>query len=142
LQGREYRIEAEDISKWPDRYADQYMRCTPDGPRKLKAKITTSMYRDAEFPLHPAHWVPKGAVKRLRVLEDRNGNRARFLTLIGCIGEDDSPENVFIIGSQAVITAHADGELVVFRTIGRGEKAKRGMTVFVNRRRTRIIESG
>lgn len=57
--------------------------------------------------------------KQLRVLDDRYGNKPRFLTLMGIISnkqpEDaDIKDNTFTIGSALILTSPATGRLYVF----------------------------
>ena len=70
--------------------------------------------RDGRSSWKPAHWLGMGAIRGLRVLTDAHGRKGHFLTLIGTVGEDDSPGRAFVIGSHCRIAAPATGELVVF----------------------------
>lgn len=114
-KGERYHFRAEagpDACGRP--YLDKSMPCTPDGPVGAKGRFFDWLARDARCPLNPAGWFGPGAVKHLRVLQDRTGRRASFLTVVGVIGRDDRPENAFVIGREREVVAHADGELVVF----------------------------
>jgi hypothetical protein len=113
-QGKRYRITVQTDTGSQGLYADQSVECTPDGPVGFKGWLLDTFARNAEFPLNPVHWLDIGKIKHLRVLRDRDGSRASFLTVVGCIGRDDSEANTFIIGRGREIVAHATGELVVF----------------------------
>lgn len=116
--GRTYRITC--IPRFDDQnrpYSDKGIPCSPDGPLTWMGKIFDRMARDATSPLNPAGWVRKDKVKRLRVLRDRYGRTAHFLTLIGCIGmvtESDLEERAFVIGSSLDFLSDRTGELCVF----------------------------
>ena len=113
--GMHYRLTTRAVPGPDGRaYADKTMSCTPDGPVGFKGWLFDFFARDAEFPLNPVHWIGPGKIKRLRVLRDRDGRRASFLTVVGCIGRDDSMANTFVMGRECEIVAHASGERVVF----------------------------
>jgi hypothetical protein len=114
-QGQRYRFTAE-ATKDADglSYSDRGIRATPDGVVGLKGRIFDFFARDARCPLDPAHWRGPGKIKRLRVLRDRTGTRASFLTVIGCVGKDDAKENVFVIGKSREITCWKTDRLFVF----------------------------
>lgn len=114
-KGRRYRITASimiDDEKQP--YADDRTPCTPAGPIGLKGWILDTFARNPRFPLNPARWLGPGKIKQLRVLLDREGTRASFLTVIGCVDEDDTASNAIVIGWGREIVAYATGELVLF----------------------------
>lgn len=98
-------------------YSDKGVPCSPDGPSTWKGKMFDRIARDATSPLNPIGWIRKDRVKRLRVLKDRFGRSAHFLTLIGCIGkiaESDLEEHAFVIGSKLNFLADRSGELFLF----------------------------
>ena len=98
-------------------YSDKGVPCSPDGPSTWKGKVFDRLARDATSPLNPIGWIRKDKVKRLRVLKDRFGQAAHFLTLIGCIGmvsERDLENHAFVIGSMLDFQADRSGELFVF----------------------------
>jgi hypothetical protein len=116
--GKTYRINcitSLDAQQRP--YSDMGLPCSPDGPSTWKGRIFDRLARDATSSLNPVGWIRKDRVKRLRVLKDRFGRTAHFLTLIGCIGkvsESDLQGNAFVIGSMLDFTADRSGELFVF----------------------------
>lgn len=118
VKGRQYKITVRaGVDDAGLAYADQDQPCTPEGlkrPRTFKGWLMDTFGRDARCPLNPAHWMKHGKIPCLRVLQDGEGHRATFLTVIGCIGKDDRAANTFVIGSGRTITAPADGPLVVF----------------------------
>jgi hypothetical protein len=75
------------------------------------------LVRDARGPLNPVRLIRRDRVKRLRVLNDRFGTKAHFLTVIGSIGqpsEADLESSAFVIGSGCDLVAYANGELFAF----------------------------
>lgn len=111
-KGTAYRITAEVPAG--ERYADDIFHCSPDGPDRLGGAIFDRLFRKAECPLRPMHHLGPGTQKRLRVLEDAEGRRASFLTLMATVGETDDPARVRTIGRDGVYVAPASGELVLF----------------------------
>ena len=107
-----YRLTAR--VKEGEEYKDDTLPCTPDGPNSFLGRAFNAVGRDATFPLNPVRWIGPGRIKRLRVLHDRDGKRASFLTLIAAIGRNDREDNVYVIGSGGTFKAHHSGELVVF----------------------------
>ncbi len=106
---------------------DKSIPCSPDGPESFGGHLFDFFIRDARFPLNPAGWGSKlGRVKRLRVLKDREGRRASFLTLIAALGKDDREDNVYVIGSGHEFTAHASEELFLFANDWPGGRDKEG----------------
>lgn len=115
IEGRKYAFVATAVRDEEGRgYSDSGISCTPDGPSGFTGRLFDWIARDARCPLNPVHWFGPGQTKRLRVLHDRCGRRASFLTLIGHIGSDDGPESAFVIGSGTEIVAHASGRLHLF----------------------------
>jgi hypothetical protein len=111
-KGVSYKISAQTIKNNP--YKDEIISCTPDGPRGLLGWLFDLAGRN------PPKWSPlakgdkHGSTKRLRVLRDRDGKRASFLTLIAAIGENDGQCNVIKVGKERVFESHADGRLYLF----------------------------
>lgn len=122
-----YRIEAAALPDDRRRpYADKGIPCSPDGPTTFRGRVFDWVARDARCPLHPVGWFRRDRVKRLRVLEDRFGRRAHFLTVIGCIGrmpEHELEQHAFIIGSGRDFVAPATGELWVFSNDWPGDES-------------------
>jgi hypothetical protein len=110
--GKTYRLKAETVGDDP--YKDDNQPCNPDGPTGFRGWLFDRIGRDLSNPFNPLHRCGHGKIKRLRVLQDRNGKRASFLTVIGAIGKNDDQNNVFVIGSGCEVVAHRTGELVVF----------------------------
>lgn len=123
-KNKRYRIAAEVLPG--EAYTDKGTRCTPDGPSTFLGKAFDNVARDARNLLNVAGWVRRDRVKRLRVLVDRFGIEAHFLTVIGCIGkveEEDLERHAFVIGSRCEILSHASGELFVFSNDWPGDDA-------------------
>ena len=85
-QGDTYDVQVPPGQQW----RDSGVKCGPDGFTNLLVAPFTPLLR-------------------VRAV---NGQRARFFTLIGTIGE--SLRHAFIIGNGTKFTAAADGELVCF----------------------------
>lgn len=120
-------------------YKDGIFPCTPEGPKGCLGKAFDWAARDASSWFNPFRWIGPGAVKRLRVLQDRGDEhsppkRASFLTLIAAIGKDDAEGNVYVIGSERTITAHAHGELVLFANDWPGGPVTEGEERFFDKR--------
>jgi hypothetical protein len=129
--GRTYHFEAaaEKDAAGHD-YQDSTIPCTPNGPCGFKGWLFDKVVRDARLHINPFHWFGPGKIKRVRVLKDRDGHRATFLTVIGAVGTNDARENV--IGSGRDVTAHASGELVVFCNDWPGGKGASGDARFAD----------
>lgn len=113
-------------------YSDASIACTPDGPVGFRGRRFDWTFRNPCCPFNPVTWFGPGAIKRLRVLHDQNGTRASFLTVIGAVGTNDAAENVFVIGSHAVIRARDSGRLVLFANDWPGGPGKCGEARFEN----------
>jgi hypothetical protein len=110
--GRWYRIRAEAS---PD-YQDKTIRCTADGPVGWMGGLFGYFGR-APGSLSPLRYISGlGVTKRLRVLRDETPERRRasFLTLIACIGMNDSGRDVVVIGTAREFQATRDGEFWLF----------------------------
>lgn len=131
-RGRKYRLTAIALDDAAGQhYQDSSYRCDADGPVTFAGRWFNFMFRNPGW-YNPAFWSGPGRVKRLRVLEDGTGQKARFLTVIGAIGRDDARENVFVIGRGREIIAPADGELVLFCNDWPGGCGKTGDNRFAN----------
>ncbi|MBL9152727.1 MAG: hypothetical protein JNK37_09590 [Verrucomicrobiales bacterium] len=96
------------------KYADKGLACDANGPLGKKGRLFDRWFRNPG-PLSPIRWTPGfGAIRHLRVLQDRDGRRASFLTLIAAIGRDDAESNVRVVGSGADLIAHRAGPLFLF----------------------------
>jgi hypothetical protein len=116
--GVTYRIVCRAV---PDRegrpYMDKAIPCTPDGPVGWKGWLFDRFGRDARSRWNPAGWNRRDRIKRLRVMADRHGRRASFLTVIGCVGrvrEDELERHVFVVGSSCMVKPDQSGELHLF----------------------------
>jgi hypothetical protein len=116
--GKIYHIEAKAVPDAQGRpYSDKGLRSTPDGASTLVGRLFDWLARDARSPLNPVGLIRHDRVKRLRVLTDRFGKKAHFLTVIGCIGqpaEADLERYAFVIGSSCDLVGYANGELFAF----------------------------
>jgi hypothetical protein len=116
--GKDYHIEAHALpDQWGRAYSDQGLPCTPDGASTLIGKMFDWLARDARGPLNLIRLIRRDRVKHLRVLSDRFGKKAHFLTVIGSIGqpsEADLERSAFVIGSACDLVAYATGELFAF----------------------------
>ena len=112
-------------------YADSYIPCTPDGPQGPLGWLQDWAGRDATGNSWKARQARKlakdeGVTHHLRVLSDRDGVRASFLTLIATIGKSEAPENVYVIGSRRTFTARKSGRLYLFSNDWPGGDALHG----------------
>ena len=116
--GKTYHIEAKAVPDAQGRpYSDKGLRSTPDGASTLVGRLFDWLARDARSPLNPVGLIRHDRVKHLRVLTDRFGKKAHFLTVIGCIGqpaEADLERYAFVIGSSCDLVGYANGELFAF----------------------------
>lgn len=114
-RGKRYLIVSEVIAG--EAYTDKGTPCTPDGPSSIMGRAFDKIARDARSPLNVVGWTRRDKVKRLRVLVDRFGRTAHFLTIIGCVGEveeESLEQHAFVIGSSCEIIMPESGELFVF----------------------------
>jgi hypothetical protein len=131
-RNRVYRYAASAVPDAKGRsYSDAGLACTPDGP-KLPARLLFNLARNPPVWMH-RFFPPKlrHKVMRLRVLKDRRGRPAHFLSLIGCIGpcaEDDLGKRAWMIGSGGDSTAFDTGELIVFANDWPGDEGRPDLT--------------
>jgi hypothetical protein len=131
-KGQRYLIIA--IPSTNPRYKDATIPCTPEGPKGVFGFLFDRLVRQPNR-LSPFHYLGHGRTRQLRVLTDRVGKRASFLTLIAAIGQDDSRQNVVVIGSRHEFEAHRDGTLYLFSNDWPGGPGTEGDERFIQTHR-------